>query len=315
MSQDNTVQELLDKVKVKPNDADLHEKLAAAYIRSGTDFSQALKHAEQAVVLSNGSEKSQLRRTICLWRLHQYGEAKSLVPYIGSSQEALTWKQLISSKPNPVIEVPKIPELKLATTPAKPSANVMKSVSQPQPQIPKLDWFQKDNEVEIVLYQKGLNKDELKTNVVIEPHLIKVESAEFNWSHKIAPDFDVEKSTYRLTAYKVEFTLIKLEPSQWTSLDANDVKAATLPKPAAETTDFGGKKWDSIDVSDEEKDDDPDEFFKKLYKDASPEVRRAMTKSFVESNGTSLSTNWDDVKSRKFETAPPDDMKAENWDK
>lgn len=31
-----------------------------------------------------------------------------------------------------------------------------------------------------------------------------------------------------------------------------------------------------------------------------------MIKSYQESNGTSLSTNWDDVKKKRVETMPPD---------
>lgn len=54
-------------------------------------------------------------------------------------------------------------------------------------------------------------------------------------------------------------------------------------------------------------------FFKKLYKGATPEQQRAMMKSFTESNGTSLSTNWDDVKDKKVETVPPDGVEAKKW--
>lgn len=54
-------------------------------------------------------------------------------------------------------------------------------------------------------------------------------------------------------------------------------------------------------------------FFKKLYKGATPEQQRAMMKSFTESNGTSLSTNWDDVKGKKVETVPPEGVEAKKW--
>jgi hypothetical protein len=37
------------------------------------------------------------------------------------------------------------------------------------------------------------------------------------------------------------------------------------------------------------------EMFQKLYADATEDQRRAMIKSYQESNGTSLSTNWEEV--------------------
>ena len=37
-------------------------------------------------------------------------------------------------------------------------------------------------------------------------------------------------------------------------------------------------------------------------------------KSYVESNGTALSTNWEQVKQGKVETSPPDGMTAKKWD-
>ncbi|KAJ5379024.1 hypothetical protein N7509_012143 [Penicillium cosmopolitanum] len=52
-------------------------------------------------------------------------------------------------------------------------------------------------------------------------------------------------------------------------------------------SDFGG---DAVDG-----------FFKKLYAGADPDTRRAMMKSYVESQGTSLSTNWSEVGNKKME--------------
>lgn len=46
--------------------------------------------------------------------------------------------------------------------------------------------------------------------------------------------------------------------------------------------------------------------FQQIYRDADPDARRAMMKSFIESNGTCLSTNWTEVGSKKVETKPPE---------
>lgn len=54
-------------------------------------------------------------------------------------------------------------------------------------------------------------------------------------------------------------------------------------------------------------------FFRQIYKGASPDARRAMMKSYQESNGTALSTNWDEVGKGKVETLPPEGMEARKW--
>ncbi|KAL3469862.1 hypothetical protein BJX99DRAFT_264785 [Aspergillus californicus] len=53
--------------------------------------------------------------------------------------------------------------------------------------------------------------------------------------------------------------------------------------------------------------DPVDGFFKKLYAGADDDTRRAMMKSFVESNGTSLSTNWSEVGKGKVNPYPASD--------
>lgn len=57
---------------------------------------------------------------------------------------------------------------------------------------------------------------------------------------------------------------------------------------------------DGVD-SDYDTGDAVDGFFKKLYAGADDDTRRAMMKSYVESNGTALSTNWSEVGKGKVE--------------
>lgn len=77
----------------------------------------------------------------------------------------------------------------------------------------------------------------------------------------------------------------------------------------------GPKDWDHIgaDEEDDNADNDPNDFFKKLYAGASPDAQRAMMKSFQESNGTALSTDWESVSKKPVETQPPDGMEAKKW--
>ena len=94
----------------------------------------------------------------------------------------------------------------------------------------------------------------------------------------------------------------KPAPQPILSSSTNDA-ATTTPPPSSDLL---------IDEDDE--DDAPENaFFKKLYAGADPDTRRAMMKSYQESNGTALSTNWEEVSKGKVETSPPDGMVARKW--
>lgn len=54
--------------------------------------------------------------------------------------------------------------------------------------------------------------------------------------------------------------------------------------------------------------------FQKIYGDSSDEVRKAMNKSFSESGGTVLSTNWAEVGAKKVDVKPPDGTEFKKWD-
>lgn len=100
--------------------------------------------------------------------------------------------------------------------------------------------------------------------------------------------------------------------------------SAPEPSPLAQETPAyptssktGPKNWDKVvgsEAADDEDDKDVNFFFKQLYKNATPEQQRAMMKSFTESNGTALSTDWSDVGNRKVETVPPEGVEAKKWD-
>lgn len=81
------------------------------------------------------------------------------------------------------------------------------------------------------------------------------------------------------------------------------------------------KKADDPDAADDMDDDLEDHggdeanyFFKKLFSGANPETQRAMMKSYQESNGTVLSTNWDEVSKGEVKTSPPEGMEEKKWE-
>jgi suppressor of G2 allele of SKP1 len=150
---------------------------------------------------------------------------------------------------------------------------------------------------------------------------------------------DASASKCTILGTKVEFTLAKqVQGEKWKDLEGTEALESTKPSekpvllaeivaeraPAYPTSSKSGPKdWDKLatdltakskkekkEGSDEEMvdADDSDEggdavdgFFKKLYKGADDDTRRAMMKSYTESGGTSLSTNWNEVGSKRVE--------------
>lgn len=53
--------------------------------------------------------------------------------------------------------------------------------------------------------------------------------------------------------------------------------------------------------------------FRKIFDNASDDSKRAMLKSFVESSGTCISTDWSEVSKKKVEVVPPEGTVAKKF--
>ncbi|KAH7330461.1 SGS domain-containing protein [Rhexocercosporidium sp. MPI-PUGE-AT-0058] len=201
----------------------------------------------------------------------------------------------------------------------------------------RTEWYQSTATVTIEVFAKGVPKENTEVKIA-EGSLdvsFPIASSDSTYDYTLSPLFskiDASKSTFRITPHKIEIVLHKSIPGlKWSSLEGTEpIISSTTEEPAAKIPDAvlkadkapsyptssknGPKNWDTVLQDDnEEESEDVDNFFKKLYKDSDPDTRRAMMKSYQESNGTSLSTVWSDVGSKTFETSPPDGMEAKKW--
>ncbi|OTB01707.1 hypothetical protein M426DRAFT_63527 [Hypoxylon sp. CI-4A] len=149
------------------------------------------------------------------------------------------------------------------------------------------------------------------------------------------------ETKYTVKSMKIELILQKETPGKWPTLQRSDSSLTQASNPTVKATPTlktdsakpsgnapvyptsskkGAVNWDKFTDDDEEEEEETKEegdvgsFFQKLYKDADADTRRAMMKSYLESNGTSLSTSWAEAKDKTYSTSPPDGAEAKKWE-
>ncbi|CAL9051136.1 unnamed protein product [Musa banksii] len=147
------------------------------------------------------------------------------------------------------------------------------------------------------------------------------------FQHRLFAKIVPEKCKYEIFSSKIEIRLFKAEAITWTSLEFSKDKKVVQKVNVSGFADVKSERpsypswktkvdWDKLEseVKKEEKEEKLDgdaalnKLFRDIYQGGDEDMRRAMMKSFVESNGSVLSTNWKDVGSRKVEGTPPDGM-------
>ncbi len=203
----------------------------------------------------------------------------------------------------------------------KGKITTQKSISKPNKQLSALekssknfrsDWYQTQSDVNVSLFIKQAPKD--KTKVLFEEQSVRVEfpldsGDVFSHSIDLKEPIDPNASKFNVFGTKIELILKKTERINWTTLKSNAVKD-TNSGPDVKTYPSTSKKdWNKIasQYNDEIKEDNQSsmDFFKEVYADADDDTKRAMMKSYVESKGTALSTDWKQVGSQKVEVESP----------
>ncbi|KAG8013932.1 Protein SGT1-like protein [Nibea albiflora] len=144
-------------------------------------------------------------------------------------------------------------------------------------------------------------------------------SLHFHLMHPIVP----QQSNFKILSTKVEFKMKKTDAIRWEKLEGEGQESNIKhfdPNQYPSSSHYTCK-WDKMveDLTEEEKDEKLEgdaalnKLFQQIYCDGSDEVKRAMNKSFMESGGTVLSTNWKDVGKRKVEMNPPEDVEFKKY--
>lgn len=313
-----------------------------AYIKRATVYSKTKQYdlakqdiAKALEIAESRGKRNDKALTYYKLGLVNYGESDyvlalrhfQLAKELGSSEAALDiWiakaerdVKKVSSEQKPAISSPPS-----AVSPA-PSTS-LDAINQHAPLKAQIrnDWYQSNEAVTITIYAKKV--DELSVKTKFRPRSAEISfptSGSSEYSFDLEPlygEIVPEESLVRVFGTKLELTLVKKKPGKWASLEGDGSTDSADPAPtalAALVYPSSAKKainWSSFDIKDEEEPSGAgNDFFEKLYLGQDDDTRRAMMKSYVESNGTVLTTNWDEAKDKKFETSPPEGMEAKKW--
>ncbi|XP_075241210.1 uncharacterized protein LOC142336337 [Convolutriloba macropyga] len=203
------------------------------------------------------------------------------------------------------------------------------------------DFYQKDNTVCATFYVKNIKADSSTIDITEHQLHIKLDTPNgvLKETYELFNAVEPDKCSFKIMSTKLEVKLCSTTFIKWTSLEKPVNDNASVPATTVNLTTTSGdtssvhtypsssvKKqpadWNKLetDLIKEEKeekkegDEGLNQLFQNIFKDGTPEQQKAMIKSFTESGGTVLSTNWDEVGGKKVEVQPPDGMEFKKWD-
>ncbi|XWS50434.1 hypothetical protein CRYUN_Cryun12cG0087400 [Craigia yunnanensis] len=332
-------------IGLNPKNAELYNDRAQANIKLN-NFPDAVWDANKAIELDPSMFKAYLRKATACMKLEEYQTAKAalvagaaLAP--GESRFSKLIKECEECIAEETDDLPKqSPEE--VTTNVVPAKEVEPDKDLPGPVTVaplkptyRHEFFQKPEEVVVTIFAKGIPRECVSVDYGEQILSVTIDAPGKDAYHfqprlfgKIIPD----KCKYDVLSTKIEIRLAKTEPIQWASLEFSrevavpqrvNVSSVTAnQRPVYPSSKPKRVDWDRLEaqVKKEEKDEKLDgdaalnKFFRDIYQDADEDTRRAMQKSFVESNGTVLSTNWKEVGAKKVEGSPPDGMEVKKWE-
>ncbi|KAF2106610.1 SGT1 and CS domain-containing protein [Lophiotrema nucula] len=317
------------------------ELIKDAQLRRGIALFHNERYKDAEFVLDIVKRLDEKEKTLTIWNMKV---AKKLEGLTDDDEKAQ-----LTAKEVPDVELPSAEVKKEAKADSKADAKA-DAPPAPAPVAPtpankiKHDWYQNNDNVYFSLLAKGVPKDKASVDIDKDSMTISfpIQGSTSDFNYSIDPFFaevDPTASTWTVKSTKIEVVLKKAQPGvKWHALEDSQRKPSTpkvedkpeVPTEVLAATSItakgpvyptssrkGPQNWDTFGNDDpdlaEGDGDETTRFFKTLYKGAGPDQQRAMMKSYQESGGTVLSTDWSNVGGRTVVPEPPDGMEAKKY--
>uniref|UniRef100_A0A8C8YWF7 Protein SGT1 homolog n=1 Tax=Prolemur simus TaxID=1328070 RepID=A0A8C8YWF7_PROSS len=334
------LEELTKALEQKPDDAQYYCQRAYCHILLG-NYCDAVADTKKSLELNPNNSTAMLRKGICEYHeknyaaaLETFTEGQKLYIEMGSCLAQAGLELLTSSNPPASASQ----SARITGTDAdfdvwikrcQEARNGSESEVRTHQSKIKYDWYQTESQVIVTLMIKNVQKNDVNVEFSEKElsALVKLPSGEdYNLKLRLLYPIIPEQSTFKVLSTKIEIKMKKPEAVRWETLEGQ----GDVSKPKQFIADVKNlypssshytRNWDKLvgEIKEEEKNEKLEgdaalnKLFQQIYSDGSDEVKRAMNKSFMESGGTVLSTNWSDVGKRKVEINPPDDMEWKKY--
>ncbi|XXG65292.1 hypothetical protein AAC387_Pa05g3033 [Persea americana] len=338
-------------IEMEPKNAALFADRSQAKIKL-CNYTDAAADANRAIELDPSLSKAYFRKGTACMKLGAYRTAKAafeagaaLVPgdsrfaklinecdkYIAEEMTHTQKTSTLNASPNTMTSSVGSHSSDAAAVSAKDTKQVQ-GTSQHASDRPKHrhEYYQKPDEVVVTIFAKGAQSKNVSVEFGEQILSVSVGEDAYQFQPRLFGKIIPEKCRYVVLSTKIEIRLAKAESINWTSLEfirenlvlqkPNVTSGSQRPRyPSSKSRAID---WDKLvaEVKEEEKtekldgDSGVNKAFQDIYKDADDDARRAMTKSFLESNGTVLSMNWKEVRAKKVEGSAPDGMEMKKWE-
>eukprot|EP01117_Protostelium_nocturnum_P004746 TRINITY_DN1721_c0_g1_i2.p1 TRINITY_DN1721_c0_g1~~TRINITY_DN1721_c0_g1_i2.p1 ORF type:complete len:351 (+),score=137.60 TRINITY_DN1721_c0_g1_i2:164-1216(+) len=311
------------------------------------NFDKSLEDGNQVLKLNSKNEKGHLRVGMALFQLGKFKEAKnhfdSCLAIDSNHSQAKTWARKCGAELGPEnsfstastsatdasLPTPST-STTTTTTPSVPSSNPepKQTVGAPEekPQFTQSgtlkirhEWYQTPTHVTVSVLCKNVKKEDAKIQIKERSLLVELSlptGAEYQLDLQLEGSVDPNNTKISFLSTRIEIAMPKLKLLHWKNLEGSgdQTEYSNAQSSSSTTSSHKPKKnWDKILEDDKDEEQDINQVFQSIFANGTDEQKKAMMKSFTESGGTVLSTNWDEVGSKTVKGSPPAGMEMHSW--